>query len=214
MEKRILYLIPIILTGVLIAGPTTIVAQKIDNNLDEKVKKYLDKYRETWTSWNVPYEDGQILYDLIIKNNYTRALEIGTSTGHSGVWMAWALSKTGGKLITIEIDEVRHNEAVKNFEEAGVSKYVEARLGDAHTLVKSLEGPFDFVFSDADKGWYKQYFIDVDPKLVAGGCFTAHNVANAYGGVKEFLEYVKSQPTYETIVDKSSRSGLSISYKK
>jgi len=54
----------------------------------------------------------------------------------------------------------------------------------------------------------------VDPKLVAGGCFTAHNVANAYGGVKEFLEYIKSQSTYQTIVDKSSRSGLSISYKK
>jgi predicted O-methyltransferase YrrM len=214
MEKRILFLIPIILFGILIESPYSVVAQKIDNNLDEKVKNYLDKYRETWTSWNVPYEDGQILYNLIIKNNYTRALEIGTSTGHSGVWMAWALSKTGGKLITIEIDEVRHNEAVKNFEEAGVSEYVEAILGDAHTLVKNLEGPFDFVFSDADKGWYKQYFIDVDPKLVAGGCFTAHNVANAYGGVKEFLEYIKSQSTYQTIVDKSSRSGLSISYKK
>ena len=50
-----------------------------------------------------PGEDGPVLYDLIIKNTYTRALELGTSTGHSSIWFAWALSKTGGKLITIEL---------------------------------------------------------------------------------------------------------------
>jgi len=51
------------------------------------------------------------LYNLIIKNNYRRALEIGTSTGHSAIWMAWALSKTSrAKLITIEIDEGRHKQ--------------------------------------------------------------------------------------------------------
>ncbi len=54
---------------------------------------------------NVPLSDGKILYDLIVKNNYKNAVEIGTSTGHSAIWMAWALSKTGGKLITIEIDK-------------------------------------------------------------------------------------------------------------
>ena len=214
MAKRKFFIPVLMVLGLFFAGPGFILAQQNENPVDEKVKAFLNRNKGSWTSWNVPYEDGQQLYDIIIRNNYKRALEIGTSTGHSGVWMAWALSKTGGKLITIEIDEVRHKEAMKNFEEAGVLEYVDARLADAHALVKQLPGPFDFVFSDADKGWYKQYFLDVDPKLVGGGCFTAHNVSNAYGGVKEFLDYVKSLKNYQTVVDKSSRSGLSISYKE
>ncbi|RPH99970.1 MAG: hypothetical protein EHM72_10550 [Calditrichaeota bacterium] len=73
-----------------------------------------------------------------------------------------------------------------------------------------------FLDSMADKDWYKQYFIDVDPKLVTGGCFTAHNVSlgrrGGYG-TREFLEYVVSLPNYETTVDQNG-GGLSISYKK
>ena len=147
-----------------------------DSELDRNVKTFLDSNKRQWRDMNIPASDGQLLYDIIIKNGYTQGLEIGTSTGHSSIWMAWAFSKTGGKLITIDIDETRYNEAVSNFEEAGLSKYIDARLADAHELVEQLEGPFDFVFSDADKGWYINYFKDVSPKLVKGGCFTAHNV--------------------------------------
>jgi caffeoyl-CoA O-methyltransferase len=191
-------------------------APKPDPGLDEKVKKFLKDHSGQWSDMNVPTPDGQLLYDIIIKNNYKSALEIGTSTGHSGIWIAWALSKTGGKLITIDIDESRHNTAVRNFKEAGVSEYIDARLADAHSLVKELKGQFDFIFSDADKEWYKNYFIDTDPKLKTGGCFTAHNIRSGgrgYGGSGEFLEYIKGLKNYETTVN-SSGNGLSISYKK
>jgi caffeoyl-CoA O-methyltransferase len=183
-------------------------------SLDEKVSKFLEEHKGKWRDLNVPFEDGQVLHDIIVKNKYTSALEIGTSTGHSTIWIAWALSKTGGKLITIEIDKERHEQALKNVAEAGLSKYVDARLADAHQLVKELPGPFDFVFSDADKDWYLQYFKDADPKLKAGGCFTAHNVLNAYGGIQDFLNYVQQLKNYKTTIDRSSRSGISISYKK
>jgi caffeoyl-CoA O-methyltransferase len=62
------------------------------NGLDEKVTTFLKKRQGTWRDLNVPASDGKILYDLIIKNQYKRALEIGTSTGHSGIYIAWALS--------------------------------------------------------------------------------------------------------------------------
>jgi predicted O-methyltransferase YrrM len=182
--------------------------------LNRRVEKFLTENRTKWHDWNVPYEDGKVLYNLIIKNNYKRALEIGTSTGHSAIWMAWALSKTGGKLITIEIDESRYKTALKNFKKAGVEEWIDARLADAHSLIKELEGPFDFVFSDADKEWYTQYFKDADPKLAVGGCFTAHNVTNAFGGIKDFLDYVRKLPNYQTTIDRSSSAGISISYKK
>lgn len=182
--------------------------------LDAKVERFLNENRGNWHDWNVPYEDGKVLHDLIIKSHYRRALEIGTSTGHSAIWMAWALSKTGGKLITIEIDEGRYKAALKNFKKAGVEDLIDARLADAHQLVKELKGPFDFVFSDADKEWYTQYFKDVEPKLVIGGCFTAHNVTDGFGDIKEFLNYIRSLSNYQTTIDRYSSSGISISYKR
>jgi caffeoyl-CoA O-methyltransferase len=185
-----------------------------DAALDRRVRTFLEKNRGEWRDMNVPWVDGQILHDLVVKNRFRRALEIGTSTGHSSVWIAWALSKTGGKLVTIEIDPSRHAEALRHFEEAGVAALVDARLADAHALVKELPGPFDFVFSDADKGWYLQYFKDLEPKLEPGGCFTAHNVLRSGGGgASEFLEYVKKLPRYRTTVETGSGEGVSISCK-
>jgi predicted O-methyltransferase YrrM len=185
-----------------------------DSVLDQKVRRFLERNRGAWRDMNVPWVDGQILHDLVAKNRHTRALEIGTSTGHSSIWIAWGLSKTGGKLTTVEIDPSRHAEALRNFEEAGVAALVDARLADAHELVKQLPGPFDFVFSDADKGWYLQYFKDVDPKLAVGGCFTAHNVLHSGGGgAGEFLEYVKKLPNYRTTVETGSGEGISVSCK-
>lgn len=182
-------------------------------SVDTKAQAFLDGARHAWRDWNVPYEDGKVLHDLIVEKGFKRALEIGTSTGHSTVWMAWALSKTGGKLITIEIDPQRHQTALDNFERAGVTDYIDARLADAHELVKSLDGPFDFVFSDADKEWYTQYFRDLDSKMAVGGCFTAHNVLDDFAGMREFLAYVEARPNYRTTIDRTSRAGISISCK-
>ncbi len=195
-------------------------SQNMENTvLDLKVKEFLKEHSGQWHAMNIPTVDGQTLYDIIIENNYKSALEIGTSTGHSGIWIAWALSKTGGKLLTIDIDEERHKTALDNFRKAGLSEYIDARLSDAHTLVRELKGPFDFVFSDADKDWYKQYFIDIDPKLKVGGCFTAHNITewknrSAFkSGQDIFLNYVRRLKNYDTKVN-SSGGGLSISYKR
>lgn len=184
-----------------------------NNELDAQVESYLKKNQNKWHDLNVPYEDGKLLHDLIVKNGYTSALEIGTSTGHSTIWIARALSKTGGKVITIEVDRKRHEQALKNIEAAGLSKYVEARLANAHDLVKELPGPFDFVFSDADKDWYKQYFLDVHPKLKTGGCYTTHNVADGLAG-DTYLNLVNQHPDYQSTIDRTTRAGMMISFKK
>jgi len=185
--------------------------------LDKKVEAFLKSNKNQWHDLNVPASDGKLLYDIILKNGYTKGLEIGTSTGHSSIWIAWAFSKTGGKLITVEINEDRHKKALANFKKAGLSEYIDAKLANAHELVKELPGPFDFVFSDADKGWYTNYFKDLNPKLESGGCFTAHNISppgtRGMSGTTEFLKYVLALSNYTTRVDNSG-GGLSISYKK
>jgi len=182
-------------------------------DLDKTVQAFLERHRGTWRDLNVPEGDGRILHDIVVKRGYTRALEIGTSTGHSGVWIAWALSKTGGKLTTVEIDPRRHQTAVANFKEAGLSGYIDARLGDAHEIVPALSGPFDFVFSDADKDWYTKYLVAVWPKVTVGGCFTAHNVSGrGQAGIREFLDHLKGLSDAQTTIDNSG-AGISISYK-
>lgn len=202
--KTIIFLVLLISVHYNVKGQTA---------LDKKVQAFLNEHKSKWKDLNVPYEDGQVLHDLIVKNKYKSALEIGTSTGHSTIWIAWALSKTGGKLITIEIDEDRRKEALDNLKAVGLSEYVDSRLGDAHELVKTLKGPFDFVFSDADKGWYTQYFKDIEPKLVVGGCFTAHNVNNNFSGIREFMNHIRSQKNFETSLA-GVRDGISVSYRR
>ena len=205
-----------------------IYGQELNENpdLDSKVRSFLAEQRGQWYDLNVPESDGKLLYDLVIKGRYKSALEIGTSTGLSGIYIAWALSKTGGKLITVEIDEERHKAALENFRKAGLSGYIDARLADAHTFVKEVKGPFDFVFSDADKDWYKNYFLDVDPKLLPGGCYASHNVRvtgrseyygnrerRGYGEQVSYYEFVKSLGNYESTLN-TDGGGMLISYKK
>jgi len=212
--KRFLYLFSISFLLMAVCGNNKVYSQTKESGdntpLDKQVKDFLNSSRGSWRDMNVPESDGQLLYDIILKNNYKNAVEIGTSTGHSGVWIAWALSKTGGKLITIEIDEGRHKEAMANFEKAGLSTYIDARLADAHQLVPALNGPVDFVFSDADKNWYINYFKAMDPKLSVGGCFITHNVGrnNNYN----FYEYVSKLTNYKTTLD-TKGAGIAISYK-
>ncbi len=187
------------------------------SDLDARVRAVLDARRGTWRDMNVPESDGRLLHDLILKHRFTRALEIGTSTGHSGLWIAWALAKTGGRLITIDVDERRHQQALGNFREAGVDRYIDARLADAHDLVPKLPGPFDFVFIDADKDWYTNYARAVLPKLTVGGCLTAHNVSpgrGRRGGMTgDFYAFITGVPYLDTTVD-TSGGGLSVSCKR
>jgi len=208
----------LILLAVIVPAYTYSQGLKENPALDEKVKKFLADHRGQWHDLNVPESDGKLLYDLVIKGNYKNALEIGTSTGYSGIYIAWALSKTGGKLVTVEIDKERHLLALENFRQAGLSEYIDAKLADAHAFVKEIKGPIDFVFSDADKDWYKNYFTDVDPKLIVGGCFTTHNIretGRGYSGGYQaaYYEYVKSLKNYETTLN-TSGGGLLISYKR
>lgn len=183
--------------------------------LDARVQRFLESHRGGRRDMNVPPVDGQTLHDIVVRKKYTRALEIGTSTGISGIWIGWALSKTGGKLITIDIDEARHRQALRNFEEAGLAKFIDARLGDAHEIVPTLQGPFDFVFSDADKEWNKNYLNAVLPKLAVGGCYATHNVSRGWRGWgrDDYVDYVLSLSNLETTFDDRG-AGMSISYKR
>src|SRR5437899_1141395 len=98
---------------------------------------------------SVPPEDGRALRLLTEAVGAKTVVEIGTSTGYSGLWLCLALQKTGGRLITFEIDPGRAATARKNFQQAGVAERATVVEGDTHEKIAALAAPLDVVFIDA-----------------------------------------------------------------
>ena len=174
-------------------------------SLDARVREFLASQKDQWREENVATA-GQILHDLILKRRYTRALEIGTSTGHSGIWQAWALSKTGGSLITVEIEEFRHLAAARNFKAAGLDGHIDAPSGRCPRARRGARGPVRFHLHRRRPELNPNYFRALLPKLAPGGCSAVHNV-NSLGymkGVRDFLAHVRSLDFMETTVEASS----------
>ncbi len=168
-------------------------------DLDKKVQAYLEAQKGQTRAGHFSDSDGKLLYDMILKNKYTRAVDIGTGMGQSAIWMAWALSKTGGKLITIEINETRYRAALARFQDAGLAPYIDARLADALKLLPELSGPFDFVFMDAPTVYAREFFDSVARQLTVGGRYLTHGVSG--GGLAEYFDYLKSLKDFETTLN-------------
>ena len=130
-------------------------------------------------------EEGRFLQLLTRACGAQKAVEIGTLGGYSGIWIARGLAP-GGKLITLEKSPSHAAVARDHFEAAGLLNTVEIRVGDAHESLKRLaaEGPFDFVFIDAEKPGYPRYYEWAMANVRVGGLITAHN-ALRHGSVVE-----------------------------
>ncbi len=178
---------------------------------ERRILEVIDRAREAGEEYaNVPDNDGRMLRLLIEAVNAQSVVEVGTSTGFSGLWLAMALEKTGGRLTTFELDAGRAAIARKNFREAGVDALVTIIEGDAHDQIASLNGPVDVVFIDpSDKDGYNDYLDKLLPLVRPGGLILAHNITVA----DTYAERVQSAPELETLIYSGGR-GLSITLKK
>jgi predicted O-methyltransferase YrrM len=158
---------------------------------------------------NVPASDGRILRILTETSNAKNVVEIGTSTGISGLWFLMGLEKTGGRLHTFEIDPGRAATAAAHFKKAGVDRLVNLVQGDAHENIKKLKDPIDLVFIDAEKEGYVDYLRTLLPLVRPGGLILAHNTDM----VSDYLRAVAGDSALETIIY-SQGGGLSITLKK
>jgi caffeoyl-CoA O-methyltransferase len=119
--------------------------------------------------------EGALLRTLVAMSGARRVLEIGTFTGYSAMSMATALAPDG-RIVTCEIDP-RHAELARRHIEAnGLADRIDVRLGRAIDTVRTLEGPFDLVFIDADKESYADYYEAVLPLLSERGVICVDNV--------------------------------------
>lgn len=142
-----------------------------------------------------------------------QVVELGTSTGYSGLWLLLALAKTGGRLTTFEIDRGRHQLARENFERAGVLKLVTPVLGNAHAEVTRLKESIDLLFLDADKEGYLDYLQKLGPLVRAGGLIVAHNMASPPPDPR-YVEAVTTNPAYETVFLNMHEAGVGVTLKK
>lgn len=158
---------------------------------------------------NVPAADGRMLRLLTEASAARNVVEIGTSTGLSGLWLCLALQKTGGKLTTFEYDAGRAATARRHFKAAGVDGIASVVEGDAHTTISRLTAPIDVLFIDADKEGYVDYLNRLLPLVRPGGLVLAHNV----GEVTEYVRLVTANPALETVFY-TEGGGLGITLKK
>ena len=155
--------------------------------------------------------DGRMLRILAESIGATRIIEIGTSYGYSGLWLALALQATNGRLTTFEIDEQRQARARENFRRAGVLSSIDLVLGDAHQLVSTVRGPIDMVFSDADKEGYLDYLQKLLPELRPGGLFVTHNIEMA---TSEYLRTIGTDAGLESTLVNFGSGEMAITLKK
>ena len=145
-----------------------------------------------------------LFYNILLKGfNTKKILEIGTSVGYSTIWFAESIrEKPNSKIITIENDEKKITRAKKNFDEAGISNLIEIKHGNALDIIPQIQyqygsESFDFVFIDADKERYIQYFDTTFPLVKLGGMIGADNILEPKRFaqfIKPYVEHVRKNP--------------------
>ena len=118
--------------------------------------------------------EGRFLEMLVFSLAPERVLEIGTFSGYSALSMAAGLPPSG-RIVTCDISEKHLDVARRFIEKSPYADRIEIRQGPALDTIATLDGPFDFVFIDADKTNYVNYYEAVLPKLAPRGLIAADN---------------------------------------
>ena len=133
-------------------------------------------------------EQGAAIRQLIIQNNCKNVVEFGTSFGISAIYLADAVRQTGGKVLTTELLESKARRASQNISKAGLSDYVEVKIGDAMETLKGFSDPIDFLFLDGWKDLYLPLFQLLEPQFHTGTIIYADNMDMA--GTQYYGNYV------------------------
>ena len=149
-------------------------------------------------------------YNILLKSiNAKKILEIGMSVGYSGLWFADAIMSNtqDGQIITIDREKFKIDSAIRNFEEAGVNSLIKIREGEARKILHEIkeefgENYFDFIFIDADKESYIEYFDLCLPLVRKGGIIAADNILfpeRFNEMMADYLSHVRNNPNVQSV---------------
>lgn len=179
-----------------------------------KLLEELEKTQKDF--WNISRSSANFLNMLIKIAKAKNVVEVGTSNGYSGIWIAKALKQTGGKLTSIEYYDKRIALAKENFKTCAVDEIVTIKQGSAVEVLEELclneNFNIDFAFIDANKREYIKYFEIIDKKLKKGGIIAADNITSHAEKVELFVQKISSDSNYQVeILDLPG--GMLIAYK-
>ncbi|HNQ21980.1 MAG TPA: O-methyltransferase [Phycisphaerae bacterium] len=165
----------------------------------EAVIRELEAFMATVTDARaLPRPAAEFLHALILARAPRQVVEIGTSYGYSGLWVAAGLPP-GGRLITIDRQPHKHDRARSWFEAAGLTDRVELRTGEALDILPLLPGPIDFVLNDADKPDSITYIESVLPNLSERAIILTDNVLSHAALLEPFMSWVRRRPEFFTL---------------
>jgi predicted O-methyltransferase YrrM len=162
---------------------------------------------------NLEPDTARFISILVRSSQRKSLLEIGTSNGYSTIWLAWAVSATGGHVTSLERDADKNAQADANLQRAGLRDSVDLLLGDATEIVASLDGPFDFVFFDADRISAPDQLKFLKSKLLSGALVLADNVLSHPDEIAGYLAAIEATPDFDHMVIPIGK-GLSLAYKR
>ncbi|HEV3167942.1 MAG TPA: O-methyltransferase [Isosphaeraceae bacterium] len=180
---------------------------------EKKILAALEEARHGARYANVSPADGRLMRQLTEALGAKRVVELGTSTGESGIWFSLALRKTGGHLYTHDIDADRIKVARENFKKAGVDALITIVEGDAHETVKQHKEPIDVLFIDADKPGYPDYLAKLLPVVRPGGLILAHNMHFPPPDPR-YIEAITTNPDLDTSFVLMDGAGIGVTLKK
>ncbi len=172
----------------------------MDIVLDEITNAKMAELEQTQKDfWNIPRKTGVILNMFIKMMGAKSALEIGTSNGYSGLWLSKALKETGGHLTTIEFYEKRQSIAIENFKLCDVMDIITPIQGSACDVIRSFDDDkkFDFVFIDASKREYVEYFNLIKPHLTQKCMIVADNIISHAEKVQTFVDAIDNDDEFQ-----------------
>jgi predicted O-methyltransferase YrrM len=149
--------------------------------------------------WNIDPQAGQLLQALIFTHQPKQILEIGTSNGYSAILMASIAKQYGGHITTIEFFQKRIDLAKENIEKENLLKYIDIIQGDAMTILKTLDIPFDFFFIDATKREYADFFKECMRLANPNAIIVADNTVSHRDKLDSFFEEIKKEKNIDIL---------------
>ena len=172
----------------------------MDILMDDVTSETLAELEKTQKAfWNIPRTTGVLLHLFIKMMGAKNALEIGTSNGYSGLWLAKALKETGGRLTTIEYYDKRQGVGRENFKKGGGNdgvRHVEGSACEGREALDESE-KFEFVLIDANKREYVKYFELIKPHLTPKAMIVADNIISHAEKVQTFIDAVDADEDFQ-----------------
>ncbi len=170
--------------------------EKLKKLYQTELHRFAQQKKKIRRLWNISEKTAELLYFFVLFKTPDKILEIGTSNGYSTFWLSLAAEKIKAKIISIEIDDTRFALAKENLQQR---KNVELLKGNALELIPTLKSEFELIFIDAGKIDYIKYLQLLFPKMKDNSLIIADNVISHKNTVKEYLDFIKSDPGFLTM---------------